>query len=435
MRPDGSNVVAVGAEAAVSPGRGAPLSEEHRVRVSGVLEGVRAALDGDPTVNHAVDRAEATDMPGAHRALNQSWEQVFARLSEATIAGADEARPLLGLLDEIKQADQQLLVERLRHRDAAFDRVREALALLRQPESTAELIEQATAGICTLGFDRAILSRIEDSAWIPEKVHIERDPKWGEQILTAGRENPQVLDRTLVETEMVRRKVGILVHNVQDRPAVHRQIAEASLSRSYVAVPLIANGDVVGFLHADCYYQQRDLDDFDRRLLGMFAEGVGQALGRTALMDRLVTIRSGMEQVAGALAAAKDQRVQLGASARQVGPSGNGFLPRGFAPVNGFAHLGRSGYEDGYPGGAGSAMDGASLTRREVEVLRLMAGGDTNGRIARRLVISEGTVKSHVKHILRKLGAANRAEAVSRWLGMEHERGARVNGSALRREG
>jgi DNA-binding CsgD family transcriptional regulator len=165
----------------------------------------------------------------------------------------------------------------------------------------------------------------------------------------------------------------------------------------------------------------------------MFAEGVGQALGRTAMMDRLVTIRSGMEQVAGALAAAKDQRVHLGA--RQVGPSGPGFLPRGFGSVNGFAHLGRSGYEDGYPGGAGSAMDGASLTRREVEVLRLMAGGDTNGRIARRLVISEGTVKSHVKHILRKLGAANRAEAVSRWLGMEHERGARINGSALRRDG
>jgi DNA-binding NarL/FixJ family response regulator len=58
------------------------------------------------------------------------------------------------------------------------------------------------------------------------------------------------------------------------------------------------------------------------------------------------------------------------------------------------------------------------LTRRGIEVLELMAAGDTNARIARRLVLSEGTVKSHVKNILRKLGAANRAEALSQWLRM-----------------
>jgi DNA-binding NarL/FixJ family response regulator len=54
------------------------------------------------------------------------------------------------------------------------------------------------------------------------------------------------------------------------------------------------------------------------------------------------------------------------------------------------------------------------LTRREVEVLELMAQGRTNAAIATQLVISEGTVKQHVKHVLRKLRAENRAEAVSR---------------------
>jgi len=61
----------------------------------------------------------------------------------------------------------------------------------------------------------------------------------------------------------------------------------------------------------------------------------------------------------------------------------------------------------------------SALTRREIDVLRLMAAGETNAGIAERLIISEGTVKSHVKHILRKLGAANRAEAVCRYLRME----------------
>jgi DNA-binding NarL/FixJ family response regulator len=68
------------------------------------------------------------------------------------------------------------------------------------------------------------------------------------------------------------------------------------------------------------------------------------------------------------------------------------------------------------------ALDAASpLTAREVEVIELVSAGATNNEIASALVISESTVKSHVKHILRKLGAANRAEAVSRHLSMGDE--------------
>jgi DNA-binding NarL/FixJ family response regulator len=58
----------------------------------------------------------------------------------------------------------------------------------------------------------------------------------------------------------------------------------------------------------------------------------------------------------------------------------------------------------------------ALLTNRELEVLQLMAEGATNAEIARQLVITEGTVKSHVKHVLRKLRAGNRVAAVSRYL-------------------
>ena len=54
------------------------------------------------------------------------------------------------------------------------------------------------------------------------------------------------------------------------------------------------------------------------------------------------------------------------------------------------------------------------LSEREVEVLRLMADGRRNGEIARDLVVSENTVKAHVKHIYRKLGVADRVQAVNR---------------------
>lgn len=57
------------------------------------------------------------------------------------------------------------------------------------------------------------------------------------------------------------------------------------------------------------------------------------------------------------------------------------------------------------------------LTPRQLEIVRLIAAGMTNAAIAQRLVVTEGTVKWHVKQILVKTGAANRAEVVARFLG------------------
>ena len=54
-----------------------------------------------------------------------------------------------------------------------------------------------------------------------------------------------------------------------------------------------------------------------------------------------------------------------------------------------------------------------ALTERERDVLRHVAGGNRNKDIAERLFISEETVKVHVKHIMEKLGARDRTEAVA----------------------
>ncbi len=52
------------------------------------------------------------------------------------------------------------------------------------------------------------------------------------------------------------------------------------------------------------------------------------------------------------------------------------------------------------------------LSRRETDVVRLLAAGRSNQEIARTLVIAESTVKMHLKHLYGKLAVRNRVEAV-----------------------
>ena len=88
------------------------------------------------------------------------------------------------------------------------------------------------------------------------------------------------------------------------------------------------------------------------------------------------------------------------------------------AAANGLLVLHPSQANEGHPAGSSAptrALEelAESLTRRELEVLQMLAGGLSNKEIAVRLKISEHTAKFHVASILGKLGAASRTEAVS----------------------
>ena len=61
-----------------------------------------------------------------------------------------------------------------------------------------------------------------------------------------------------------------------------------------------------------------------------------------------------------------------------------------------------------------AAAKEAELSNREIEILRLLSKGNTTSGIAEQLHISRTTVNNHVQHILRKLGAHNRLEAIRR---------------------
>ena len=62
-----------------------------------------------------------------------------------------------------------------------------------------------------------------------------------------------------------------------------------------------------------------------------------------------------------------------------------------------------------------------ALTEREREVMGFISRGRSNRDIAQLLVISEKTVKNHIRAIYEKLGVATRAEAMAVWLGIERE--------------
>ena len=63
---------------------------------------------------------------------------------------------------------------------------------------------------------------------------------------------------------------------------------------------------------------------------------------------------------------------------------------------------------------AAADAEGAGLTRRELEVVRLVAVGRTNREIAQELFLSPRTVDMHVRNILRKLDCRSRVEAAHR---------------------
>jgi len=186
-------------------------------------------------------------------------------------------------------------------------------------------------------------------------------------------------------------------------PRVDRDTARLMGWRSYAAAPLVVGSRVAGVIHADRGPGQ-PLDVLDRDVLWEFATGLAQAYESTSLRRTLRDERDQMRQFLDWLGARSSELTDA-----PVTLSAGGHAPLPPPPP----------LPDSSPAGRGRddrvVFEGL-LTRRELDVLRLLAEGATNRAVADALVISSGTVKFHVNSILRKLHAANRAEAVTRYL-------------------
>ena len=340
---------------------------------------------------------EITDFDTATAALEQVWHSIQAALTDDP-AGAEhaDASALDALADRMVRSERVVRVAGGRARDAALTTVRESLATLGDIDSVDRLITAGAEAVCRLGFDRSVVSRVESNTWLTEQVYLEDDAEWAAEILAAAQANPVSLRSGLPEDEARRRRKPILVTRVQERETVHQALKEASNARSYVCAPIMVGPRLMGFVHGDRYFHRGDVTDFDAEVIGLFAQSFGFALERAMLTERLQQLRANVRQVGAGLQAFADEGPDT-VNALDHPDAGVSWQPPPVLQIN------------------GATGADADLTRREIDVFRLMAQGETNQRIARRLSISEGTVKSHVKHILRKLSAANRAEAVARW--------------------
>lgn len=255
--------------------------------------------------------------------------------------------------------------------------LRDVVTEFRAATSPLALVEQAPEVIARLGFDRVLISRVDDGIWLPESMFVRRDPCWAEAIIRAGLEEPTALD-SVIETDVVGSGSAFIVDEVQSHPRVCRPIAVISRSENYAVAPITVGETVVGMLHADCYFQRRPVHRDECDTLAVTAECLAAHLSRLLILEQV----------------------------RALGDAAG----RSWSPISPITRVGD-------PVRVRTAAPHAELTGRELDVMRLMADGESNYRIGRRLAISEGTVKTHVTHILQKLNAANRAQAVSLWLG------------------
>lgn len=375
-----------------------------RERVMAVLSRV-AELPGAGALSSVGD---GRDFVRVRCALDTAYDLLTKR---STVGTAPAPRPqdtrFVGLLGEIGQLRVDVALAHAAQRNARYAAVRNALSRLRGVDSVEQMLDRAPAELCRCGFDRAIVSRVEESTWWVEAVHVKADPEWASDIVRAAREHPMQIDHPLIESEIMRRRAPVLVSDAQQDRRTNPAIGQASLSRSYVAAPIMPDGRIIGLLHADCYNSRRHVDEEDMAVLWLFAEGFGYAFQRTALSERLRAARNEIQRMARDIANSADELCtsQTVLGRRQVHDE-----KAAAAPVA--ASL-----------AADSGIE-TLLSRREIEVVSLMAQGKSNGSIATHLVISEGTVKTHVKHILRKLKASNRAEAVFRYMRMAAVHGA-----------
>src|ERR1700757_458036 len=373
-----------------------------RVAIAASAEGLTVVERAEAAVAAAVDllgvRADALPQTGLRCRLDDLRHRLEERLA-ASASLTDESAATAKLLISILRVQRELLDRELCRRVRCLTEVRNAMGHLRGL-SPREMIYAAPVVLSReFGFARTMISPVRGSVWVPQHLHIEdeaADPHSRPFHEFVAHAHIQLADAPL-ETELIRKRCGALVSSPKDDQRTFKEIVDVSGCFGYIAAPITVQGRAIGMLHADRPAPDGivTMDHLDQ--LEAFAECLAVAFESAVLADKAAQQRLAV----GNLCAHVDELLRR--SARSALWSYAGAAPRQ-------RHDGHAHHRVDQPV--------PSLTAREREIMSYVATGATNSQIARCLVISEGTVKSHLKHIARKLNTSSRAAAVAVYAGI-----------------
>jgi DNA-binding CsgD family transcriptional regulator len=285
-------------------------------------------------------------------------------------------RPLIAFL----QAQVEARAMRDGHSGNVVRSLTEGIRRMKKAGSLQGLGRQACTELCdALGFDKALLSFVEDDGFVVE----ESDHGLG---------GPTVIRRRgcVAERHCIRLR-GTIRTNEDDAPAApdYRDLLG---SEHYLVVPVIAESRVVALLHVSrC--SERGLSAGDIDVLDTFASAYSLLHERMVNTERVQQQRTSIARAAARLTEEAD-RIAAAAISLDV-EFEDRVEPPTIAPDSALA---------------------AALSDRERQVFERLVLGASNAEIADVLVITVETVKTHVKRILRKIGAINRSEAIALYM-------------------
>jgi DNA-binding CsgD family transcriptional regulator len=326
--------------------------------------------------------------------LRQRLEQRIALPSDPTDDWATTAEILISILS----LQCELLDHDLARRVRSMSEIRNALGYLRGLPPGKMIFAAGEVLSREFAFARTMISTVRGSLWLPQHLHIEEeaaDPH--SRSLHEFIEGRQIqLAEAPLETELVRKRCGVFAPSPQEDKRVFREIMDASGCFGYIGAPITVQGRAIGIIHADRPEPHGIVTMEHLEQLEAFAECLSVAFESAALEEKAAQQRLEVDNLCGNV----DEL--LSRSGRLALWS----LP-GAVPVPRHDTY----YRREQP-------DSPALTSREREIMSHVATGATNGQIARCLVISEGTVKSHLKHIAKKLNTSSRAAAVATYAGL-----------------